>query len=295
MLPQFSRKEHGYDMRQVDEYIDELLAEIRGLSRANHELYLLYLNGELAEPPTDDNPDLDKAEIQRLLAQLEERQSWQAQQLQQVAPIERDIEFSSLEEELHRLQQKRTRKIKVPILSILFYMFLAGVILASYWFGGEISAGPPQNVGGFSAMVVLSRSMQHDIPQGSLIVTRRVDPANIRIGDDITFLRNNTTITHRVVYIHPNYDGRGRGFETAGTANAQRDQEVVLAEAVVGRVMFHSYILGQTVLFIRTNILLVSIFAVAAIVIISVLRVFIFRNEKKTRKEKVELWQNNEN
>ena len=270
-VPGFSRKAHGYDTRQVDAYIDQLLAENHELSRANHQFLLLYLNGEISGIQGDDGENaLDKAKINHLLMQFLEQQARD--------PYE-DMDISIAE--LAGLQKKRSR-FGVSVFGIFFYVILAGFILASYWFGGEISSGPPRNIAGFSAMVVLSRSMQHDIPQDSLILTRQTDPGRIRVGDDITFLGpDNMTITHRVVNIHPNYEDSGmRGFETAGTANAQRDEEVVLAEDIVGRVIFHSVILGRAALFIRTNILLVSIFAVVTIGMITILRSILFRGEK---------------
>jgi len=280
MIPRFGRKEYGYDMRQVDEYIDKLQVENDALSRANYQLLMLYLEGETGDSSAEDDAfSLNKAMINRRLVQLLDQQAHDPQ---------RDMDLAM--EELSNLRQNRPRR-KVSVLGLFFYVLLAGFILASYWFGGEITAGPPQNIAGFSAMVVLSRSMQHDIPQDSLIVTRQVDPATIRIGDDITFLRSdNTTVTHRVINIHLNYNDSGmRGFETAGTANAQRDEEVVLASSLVGRVLFHNLILGRAVLFVRTNILLVSIFSVVAVVMITVLRAVLFRDKKGSDADRLEL------
>jgi len=280
MGPRFSRTERGYDTRQVDEYIDQLLAENHELSRANHQFLLLYLKGEIPLPHTDNSdPALDRAKFNHLLERLVDQQPQDPYQ---------DLEELSLEEELARLQQKRPRR-KVSVFGILIYVTLAAFIFASYWFGGEIASGPPQDIAGFSAMVVLSSSMQQDIPRDSLIVTRQVDPTRIRIGDDITFLRpDNTTVTHRVVNIHSNYDGSGmRGFETAGTANAQRDEDVVLEDSIVGLVIFHSLILGRVVLVVREHILLVSIFTVATIVMITILRSVLFHGKTKTEPDHI--------
>lgn len=112
-------------------------------------------------------------------------------------------------------------------------------------------------------MRVLSGSMYPDIPQNSLILARRVNPNNIEVGDDITFLINETTThTHRVVAIYENFtDDGGRGFRTQGVNNPHPDHGLVTPNNVVGRVVFSNLTLGRVVNFLRENVVFVAIFS----------------------------------
>ena len=174
-------------------------------------------------------------------------------------------------ERLEMMQPKKTFRVKSAILGALFYIGLAALVFAVYLFGTGNPTGPPRDMAGFSAMTVLTRSMQDVIPQHSLIVTRRVDLATIAVGDDITFLMpNNTTMTHRVIEIHQNYANTGMlGFQTQGTMNDRPDAEVVLEANLVGRVIFHNLALGRGLLFVRENILFVGIMTTLTIAFVT--------------------------
>jgi len=132
-------------------------------------------------------------------------------------------------------------------------------------------------------MTVLTRSMHDVLPQNALIVTRSVDPHTLQIGDDITFLTpQNTTITHRIVDVVPNYRNTGApGFQTQGTMNPRPDAEIVPAVNVVGQVIFHNLMIGNAVLFIRTNLILVGVMLAIAVAIIIVLRKLVFTPSPK--------------
>ncbi len=135
----------------------------------------------------------------------------------------------------------------------LYYLALALFILAVFLLRGS-GDGPPARIFGFSAMRVLTSSMGEDIPQGSLVITREVDPSSLQIGDDVTYLAGqNVTVTHRVVDILEDYAGTGhRAFVTQGTANSSPDSLVVPDQNLVGKVIFHNLLLGQILAFLRT-------------------------------------------
>ncbi len=133
----------------------------------------------------------------------------------------------------------------------VYYLALAAFVLAVFLLRG--AGDKPVTILGFSAMRVLTTSMGDDLPQGSLIITREVDPETIQVGDDVTYLAGgSTTITHRVVDILENYAGSGkRAFITQGTANPTPDELTVPAQNLVGKVIFHSLFLGLLLAFIR--------------------------------------------
>ena len=276
MTPRFNRKKYGYDSRQVDDYIDKLHAENQRLSRVNDEMYLLYLTElrQLAQQGVripekgSGYGELSLSKINALLEQSMQRRT-------QLQPTD------TPPQEAAEQPPEKPSRLKRSITGSIFYVGLALAVLAVYLFSTGDPTGPPRNILGFSFMTVLTRSMQDEIPQDSLIITRRVDAETIRVGDDITFLApNDTTITHRVIDVRQNYRDTGLpGFETQGIMNSQPDPEIVLAADLVGRVIFSSLALGSAVLFIRSNVLIIGVLAAVTIVLIIGLRRLIFKDE----------------
>lgn len=153
----------------------------------------------------------------------------------------------------HLAQKKSRRKSKGLKIagSVAFYSTLVLLVIASL-FIRTTGSGAPRSLAGFTGMVVLTESMQSEIPKGSLVIIKQVNPNTLQIGDDITYLANQTTtVTHRIVGIIEQYENTGqRAFQTQGVMNAQPDKLPVPAANVVGKVIFHSELLGQAASFI---------------------------------------------
>ena len=140
----------------------------------------------------------------------------------------------------------------------------------------------PRNVFGYSYFTVLTTSMQSVIPQGSLIITKHVDPSQIKVGDDITYLVSyNTTFTHRVIDIYEDYYDTGmRGFQTQGVNNPLPDEEIVIAANIVGVVIFHIAGVGSVLTYIKHNLwILILIFVILLVLITN------FNTFKEAKKE----------
>lgn len=103
----------------------------------------------------------------------------------------------------------------------------------------------PAAVGG-RALTVLTSSMDPVYPAGTLVVVEPTPPAEIGIGDVLTYqLRSGepVLVTHRVIAITNNPDGT-RLFTTKGDANDVADADPVMEVQVVGTVMYAIPYLG---------------------------------------------------
>lgn len=276
--PEFSSTLQGYDMQQVDTYIDELRAKNELLMDVNWQLFM-FLSFEMEDLK---QKDWELSETSALywkkINKLIERPA-NPRKLDDVINMKKMAEVS--------MTKQKPRK-KSLVTGILFYLSLVVVVMSVYLFGLTNPNQAPRNLLGFSIMTVVTRSMQDDIPQNSLVITRRVtDPTTIEVGEDITYLRpNNTTVTHRVVGIVENYSNTGLpGFETQGIMNPRPDAEIVPATNVVGRVVFTNLPMGQVVRFIQSNIIIVTSGLALIITSLILLRKFvfpvIFQNSKK--------------
>ena len=176
-----------------------------------------------------------------------------------------------------------TKQKKSSIISdVVFYVFLVGLFIAVFILG---TGGGTGDIFGFSYANVLTSSMQSEIPRGSFVLIRTIDPADVNVGDDITFFSGrDVTVTHRVMRIYENYNDSGeRGFITQGIENDFVDTETVRVNNFIGRVQFHIPHLGSALAFISDNALLFGGMFVCILLLTTTLKIF-FGERRKERK-----------
>lgn len=197
-------------------------------------------------------------------------------------------ELSEQENTAKSKNKNKKNKGLTVVSNIVFYTLILALVFGAFLIRSSKNDSPWM-LGGYSAMKVLTGSMEDVYPQGSLIITKSVDPQKLNIGDDITYMTGETTsITHRIIGITENYlDTNERGFETKGVMNENPDKEIVSAANVVGRVVFCSKTLGDIATFITNNwpLLLFLIFVI--IVLLAFLK-WNSRREKHSSKDKIE-------
>jgi signal peptidase len=95
-------------------------------------------------------------------------------------------------------------------------------------------------------LTVLTSSMEPSLPPGTLVIVQPVEPADIRIGDAVTYqIRSGEpeVITHRVIAITQGVDG-SLAFTLQGDNNASPDADPVQEVQVQGRVWYSVPYLG---------------------------------------------------
>ena len=143
--------------------------------------------------------------------------------------------------------------------SIIFFLLLFG--------------NPQSSVMGYSFMRVITGSMEPAIISESLIIIRNTDPLELEIGDIVTFARgNNTTITHRIYEIIPNYNDGVSGFRLIGDAVGIPDPGIIEGQNTIGRVIFVSYPLGQALALFQEYFWYVVIFVIVLLILSIIMR-----------------------
>ena len=211
-----------------------------------------------------------QAKYEALLQQMEAMKENMAAASEE-KPKKRREESEDAEEE----ESSTGKKILSFVGNIMFYVILIVVVAGVALFGLQEEGAPPRNINGYSVMTVLTGSMYPTLPIGTLLVMGPVEDNDVQVGDIITFIRNDRrTITHRVEEVIPNFlDGRP-GFVTKGDAVATKDPEIVRAENVIGQILWSNYFLGQVVVFIQSNVMMVVMGAVMIGALIFVVKKF---------------------
>lgn len=185
-----------------------------------------------------------------------------------------------------RLWKSGRKKKKSFWGDLLFYGVLIALIIGVAVLA-KGSAQGPRSFAGFTAQTVLTSSMESVIPKGSLVISRYTDPNTLQIGDDITFMTNETTtVTHRIIGITEKYGDTGqRAFQTQGVMNASPDSQLVPAANVVGKVVFHSLTAGKIAAFLESYWPLLLFFIIVIAVLIHVLKHIYRKDGGRTDKE----------
>lgn len=129
--------------------------------------------------------------------------------------------------------------------------------LAAVW--ALLTARPdrPASVLGFSPMVVVSGSMEPEFPVGTFLLSRRTSIDRVEEGDIIVFYgtvgATTGIITHRVV--EKTGEGEAAVLTTKGDANSLRDPDPVTKDNLLGRVVWHSPLLGKVIAPLRNEAL----------------------------------------
>ena len=128
------------------------------------------------------------------------------------------------------------RRVVASVLGVLLVTATAGALTVALY--PTVTSG--------SAMAVLSGSMSPDYPVGAMVFTRAVEPADVVVGDVLTFQRLSDPaelVTHRVIAVDSS--AGAPVFITKGDANNAADLDPVPASAVQGRLWFGVPELGR--------------------------------------------------
>lgn len=120
-----------------------------------------------------------------------------------------------------------------------FASVFAVVLLLAVIVIGVVLNVVPRILGGTS-LTVLSGSMAPTLSAGDVIAVRGVDPADLAVGDIVTFQPvsdDPTLVTHRIVGVGVDTQD-GLVFTTRGDANGASDEPIVAAQ-VKGLYMYH--------------------------------------------------------
>lgn len=136
----------------------------------------------------------------------------------------------------------------------VFNVFLAViVILAAISVASsvqmKITKDHVPGIGPCRYMTVLSGSMSPVFNPYDVIVDKKVDVDQLQKGDVITFRKDNSLVTHRVV--EANREAGQIKFKTKGDANNVEDSELVDGSQVVGKYIFRIPLLGYVMAKLR--------------------------------------------
>ena len=178
---------------------------------------------------------------------------------QQFGPVIDNTDRSEKLEKLFVEEVIETPKVKKTVwqkVRDVFVSIFTVIVIIACWYAiivKMILKVDVPMVAGYSALVVLSGSMEPTIMTGEVIVIHAQE--NYEIKDILTYRDSGVLVTHRIV------DETETTYTTRGDANNTDDPPIKKSQAV-GKTIFHIPYLGKAILFVQSPVGLASVLAI---------------------------------
>lgn len=142
-----------------------------------------------------------------------------------------------MKEKVQKIKQNKPLKIIGEILYILLFLIVILMLIVVIL---QRVTDNSVTIGGFRIFTVATGSMVPKYEVGDVLISKEIDPSEIKVGDDIVYKGkegsfNGKVVTHRVISIEE--QGGEYHIITQGIANEQADPEIT-DEQVYGKIIY---------------------------------------------------------
>lgn len=143
------------------------------------------------------------------------------------------------------------KKVVSRAVNIVFTVLVLLAVAILVTVGYNAKRGRATGIFGYSFMAVQTGSMTPEYPVGCVIVAKRCELSQLKVGDVISFYSsdpaiNGRVVTHRIAEVTKSNDGK-IAFVTKGDANVITDKYNALGENVIGKVIRKSTVFEKLV------------------------------------------------
>jgi len=182
------------------------------------------------------------------------------------------------------LKLDMAKKIIKIVFKILYHLFMLMCVLLIIIVVFQKISDSNKSIGGYRIFRVVTGSMIPEYDIGEVIISKEVDPHNIKVGDDIVYLGkfgeyNGKIIMHKVTGIDKDENGN-LNFHAKGINNSSIEDAEIKEDQIYGVVKVKSKIL--------TSLYILATTIDYAFIIITVLVLNVFISFKFPGKPKVE-------
>jgi signal peptidase len=133
-------------------------------------------------------------------------------------------------------EQKKQRALTITGIVLCLLLLPILIVNVTLIVKSYINTDEVPSIGGISPLIVLTDSMLPKISSGDLIITKQIDPADVKVGDVISFFdpagNGSSVVTHRVIEIVTE-NGETK-WRTRGDNNNTEDRVAVPFDNLVG-------------------------------------------------------------
>ena len=131
--------------------------------------------------------------------------------------------------------------------------------------------GETPSIGGYTVFRITTGSMRPAYDTDTLILVKKTDPSEIKVGDVISFYSADPVLdgavnTHRVIAVEQ--DGSEWEYMTQGDANNTPDQYGTDSDALIGKVVASSLALGKLARLVSNPLIFIPVILIPLAVIL---------------------------
>lgn len=162
------------------------------------------------------------------------------------------------------------KKFFLTLINIISVMIIAAaiVVLCLVVF---TRSGEAPSLGGYTVFRITTGSMKPSYDTDTLILVKKTDPSQIQVGDVISFYSADPALdgavnTHRVIEVEQ--DGDEWKYTTQGDANNTPDQYGTDSDALIGKVVGSSLMLGKLARLVSNPLIFIPVILIPLAVIL---------------------------
>lgn len=172
-------------------------------------------------------------------------------------------------------KRKENVKIAKKVIEVIAIILIYNIILIVISSANKVNV---INLFGYKSYIIKTNSMEPTININDVVITKKVEKQDIKIGDVITFLQDGEVITHRITQISENGE-----YSTKGDNNNIEDTFKITYENIEGKQILIIPYLGKIVQLLDNKIVFLII---TLIVLICMLMTIQNQEKREYRREK---------
>lgn len=174
--------------------------------------------------------------------------------------------------------RKRVQSILNKMINIFLIILIYNIILLGISYINKIDE---IELFGYKAYIITTNSMEPSISSGDVVIVKKYDEKQIKVGDIITYKQKEELITHRVVDIKENE--HERRFITKGDNNNIEDTEGTNYNNIKGTIIVTIPYLGNIIRILENKMIFLVIILVILILFFYKIHI---QEKKENRREK---------
>lgn len=260
------------------------------------------IDSEKIEKELNDN----EKKIEELKLRLEELEKEQAAKTEELFPLitKEEKQEEEIDEEIETEEKEKVEEIAETIQieekpkkkgskffkfigNLIYYTVFLFVLLVLALVAVQRFSDNEIALGGYRMFNIITESMEPDYMVGDVLISKEIEPEDIKIGDDVVYKGKerpfkDMIVTHRVIDLNLEEDGT-YSFLTKGIAN-DVDDPIITEDQVFGKIIYK--VQSFSVLSKAINNMYVFFFVIFIPVVLLVsIKIIQVRHERKEEKE----------
>lgn len=213
--------------------------------------------------------DEDTIEKNNILEGIEENKEKTDIAEEKIEDVQTEILEEKLEDKKIEISQEKTKKQKLKLSAIIAKILGYSIIILVIIILIRALVYKKYDIFGHSFYIIMSGSMEPTISVSDGIITKETN--DLKDGDIIAFDNQGAVTVHRIIKTYTQENGE-KLYRTKGDNNNSADRGLISKTQIKGEVIYKVPKIGNAVLFLQRNIVIILILILGVTIIIYLVR-----------------------